>query len=74
MLVDWGQTPNVTEFGASRNLKMDLSLSAWSYRGVRFAWDGKPLTLPAISAQDAGNSTTIWASWIPVDHSASASP
>ncbi|MFL5824873.1 MAG: arylsulfotransferase family protein [Solirubrobacteraceae bacterium] len=62
-LIDWGYQPEVTEFGANGQVNMDLSLSRWSYRGLRFAWDGQPLTPPAISAQFTSTTTRLWASW-----------
>jgi hypothetical protein len=42
---------------------MDLSLSKWSYRGFRFAWDGQPTQPPALAAQRSGTGTDVWASW-----------
>jgi hypothetical protein len=42
---------------------MDLSLSGWSYRGFRFAWDGQPRQPPAIAAQSTTAGEDVWASW-----------
>jgi hypothetical protein len=62
-LIDWANVPEITEYGAAGQVDMDLSLSGWSYRGVRFSWDGQPTTPPSIAAQRQGNGTTVWASW-----------
>lgn len=63
-LIDWANTPEVTEYDSSgRDVKMDLSLSNWSYRGLRFAWDGQPTQPPAIASQRTASSTNVWASW-----------
>ena len=62
-LVDWANVPEITEYGSGGNVNMDLSLSNWSYRGLRFAWDGQPTQPPAIAAQRAGTGTNVWASW-----------
>jgi Arylsulfotransferase (ASST) len=64
MLIDWANIPEVTEYGPTgQDVRMDLSLSAWSYRGFRFAWDGQPSQPPALASQRAGSGTTVWASW-----------
>jgi hypothetical protein len=62
-LVDWANVPEITEFSPSGSVNMDLSLSGYSYRGFRFAWDGQPTQPPAIAAQHTGTGTTVWASW-----------
>jgi hypothetical protein len=63
-LIDWGEIPEVTEYGRSGGSpRMDLSLSDWSCRGYRFPWVGKPLTRPSIAASIAHGSTDVWASW-----------
>ena len=63
-LIDWANVPEITEYDSSgQQVKMDLSLSKWSYRGFRFAWDGQPTQPPAVAAQEAGTGTNIWASW-----------
>jgi len=63
VLVDWGTVREITEFGAARGVKMDLSLTTPTYRGLRFAWTGLPLTPPSIAASLGDGSTTVWASW-----------
>jgi hypothetical protein len=70
VLVDWGDAAQVTEFDSGGNVKMDLSLNnpMWtapglSYRGFRYAWDGQPLTPPAISAQAGPGGSQLWVSW-----------
>ena len=63
VLIDWGQTPGMTEFDARGQVRMDLSLSTWSYRGLRFPWVGKPLTRPSVAARSVGAGTEVWASW-----------
>jgi hypothetical protein len=63
-LIDWANVPEITEYDASGNtVKMDLSLSNWSYRGFRFAWDGQPTAPPSAAAQLASADFTLWASW-----------
>lgn len=63
-LIDWANFPEITEYDSSgRDVKMDLSLSNWSYRGFRFAWDGQPTQPPAVAAQGSGTGTNVWASW-----------
>lgn len=63
-IVDWANVPEVTEYDASgRDVKMDLTLSNWSYRGFRFAWDGQPTQPPAMASQRSGAGTDVWATW-----------
>jgi hypothetical protein len=64
MLIDWANNPTVTEYDNSgQNVKMELSLSNWSYRGFRFRWVGEPTTPPSAAAQRSGSGTNVWASW-----------
>lgn len=63
VLVDWANVPEITEYTASGQVAMDLSMSGASYRGFRFAWDGQPLTKPAVAASLQSTGTTVWASW-----------
>jgi hypothetical protein len=63
VLIEWANVPEVTEYTANGQVAMDLSMSDWSYRGFRFAWDGKPLTPPSASAQVSNGGTYVWASW-----------
>ncbi len=62
-LVDWGDVPEITEFGPSGGVRVDLTMANGSYRGFRFAWRGWPTTPPDISVQVRGGATRIWASW-----------
>jgi hypothetical protein len=63
-LIDWANVPRITEYDRTgREVKMDLSLSGWSYRGLRFAWDGEPTQPPALAARRTASGTRAWASW-----------
>ena len=64
VLIDWGTTPEVTEYAAGgRVVKLDLSLSFASYRAFQYRWVGRPLTPPAVAAASQGADTGVWASW-----------
>jgi hypothetical protein len=63
VLIDWGGVPEVTQYTADGAVRMDLSLSDWSYRAYRFPWVGLPLTRPAVAAQRTALGTDVWASW-----------
>src|SRR5205807_6465621 len=64
VLIDWGEVPEITEYRpAGGSPRMDLSLSNWSCRGLRFRWRGRPLTRPAVAAQRTPSGTAVWASW-----------
>jgi hypothetical protein len=62
-LVDWANVPEITEFSSTGSVDMDLTMSGFSYRGFRFAWDGQPTQPPSIAAQRSGTGTNVWASW-----------
>lgn len=63
-LIDWADHPEITEYDSTAGqVKMDLSLSGWSYRGYRFGWDGQPTQSPALAAQTTTSTTNLWASW-----------
>jgi Arylsulfotransferase (ASST) len=62
-LIDWANIPEITEYNSSGQDVMDLSLSGWSYRGYRWAWDGQPTQAPAVAAQPTATGTDVWASW-----------
>ena len=62
-LIDWGNDAQVSEFDPGGGLRMDLSLSNWSYRATRFAWVGRPLTRPAVAGHLTAAGTDVWASW-----------
>jgi hypothetical protein len=64
VVVDWALVPDITEYGSNGQVKMDLSLSQWSYRGLSFNWTGLPLTKPSIhTAVTKGANTYVWMSW-----------
>ena len=64
VVIDWANVPEITEYDASgTQVKMDLSLSNWSYRGFSFPWDGQPLTPPSAAAQVQQGTTRVWMSW-----------
>ncbi len=64
VVIDWANTPEITEYNSSGSqVKMDLSLSNWSYRGFSSPWVGLPLWPPSIAAQETSSGTNIWASW-----------
>jgi hypothetical protein len=63
VLVDWANIPEITEYDSAGDVKMDLSLSEASYRGVRYAWVGEPLTPPSVAVASAAGKTSVWASW-----------
>ncbi len=62
-LIGWGDIPEVTEYGPAGGVRMDLSLTNWSYRAFRFAWVGLPDTRPAAAAKRTAKGETIWVSW-----------
>jgi hypothetical protein len=63
-LVDWGTTPEVTEFDSSgRRMALDLSLSQASYRAFSFRWRGSPTTPPSVAGRHIAGGTEVWASW-----------
>lgn len=63
VLIDWGQTPVVSQYSAAGQTEMDLSLSRWSYRAFRFPWTGQPLTRPSVAGRRGPGRTQVWASW-----------
>ncbi len=63
MLVSWGVWPEVTEYSPTGAVKMDLSMTTASYRGLRFAWQGEPLTPPSIAATGVAGKPFVYASW-----------
>lgn len=63
-LVGYGDIAEATEYAASgRSVKMDLTLSAPSYRALRFPWTGQPTYPPAAAAKLQSGGTEVWASW-----------
>lgn len=63
VLIGWGQTPVISEYGPDGRIRMDVSLSRWSYRAFRFPWTGQPLTRPAVTGRREGGQTRVWVSW-----------
>ena len=64
VLVDWGSTPEVTEYAPTgRQIALDLSLSFPSYRAFESSWVGEPTSPPAVAARLQGTGTEVWASW-----------
>ena len=63
MLVGYGNFPEITEYSGVGHVLMDLSMSNYSFRGVRFAWDGRPTTRPDVAARLTNGQTKVWASW-----------
>ena len=63
-LVGYGDIPEATEYSANgRSVNMDLTLSAYSYRTLRFPWTGQPSWPPAVAAALQSGGTEVWASW-----------
>lgn len=63
VLAGWANFPQATEFSPAGNVLMDLSMTRFSYRTLRFAWDGQPLQPPAVAVSTGPGATTVWASW-----------
>jgi hypothetical protein len=62
----WGQQPYFSEFAASGAQIFDAHFvtPTSSYRAYRFAWNGQPLTRPAIGVATSPNgTTTAYGSW-----------
>jgi hypothetical protein len=51
ILIDWGQTPAISQYSGAGRAEVDLSLSGWSYRAYRLPWTGQPLTPPSVAAR-----------------------
>jgi hypothetical protein len=63
--VGWGAVPYFTEYTPDGQVLFDAYLPPGdqSYRGLRFAWDGRPATLPMLSIAGAGRARVAYASW-----------
>jgi hypothetical protein len=66
----WGQQAYFSEYDPSGNLIFDgrfvdagPGTPDSSYRAYRFAWNGTPVTLPAIAVVLQGSSTMVYVSW-----------
>jgi hypothetical protein len=63
-LVSWGHFAEITEFNASDQPNLDMSLSGFSYRVFRSPWTGTPNYPPAVaSSKGSGSAVTVYASW-----------
>jgi Arylsulfotransferase (ASST) len=66
-VVDYGGTPQISEYGSNGELLFDASLpyDMSSYRGYRFPWSGRPLSPPALLANlnNTGEETIVHMSW-----------
>jgi Arylsulfotransferase (ASST) len=66
-LVDYGGTPQISEYAANGALLFDASLpyDMSSYRGFRFPWNGRPASPPALLANlnNTGEETIVHMSW-----------
>jgi hypothetical protein len=66
-VVDYGGTPQISEYGSNGELLFDASLpyDMSSYRGFRFPWSGRPLSPPALLANlnNTGEETIVHMSW-----------
>lgn len=64
VLVGYGDVSEATEYGSGgRSVKMDLTVSAPSYRALRFRWTGQPTWPPTAAAKLQSGGTEVWASW-----------
>jgi hypothetical protein len=61
MIVGWGTSPYVTEFGPLGDVRFDATFpgGAWNYRAFRNTWVGEPASRPALAVKGA----TAYASW-----------
>jgi hypothetical protein len=65
VFVGYGSEPFFSEFSSRGKLLLDGSLPQddGTYRTYRFPWTGTPKTAPAVVAQRAGSSVSVFASW-----------
>lgn len=62
--IDWAENPEITEYNqAGTEVKMDMTLSNWSYRASFLPWSGYPTWRPNATAQASGGKTDVWMSW-----------
>jgi len=63
--VGWGEVPDFSELSATGQLLFDAHFPAGdqSYRDLRFAWTGAPVTKPAFTVQAIHGAGTVYASW-----------
>ncbi len=65
LVVGWGSSPYLSEYGPSHRLLLDgvFPGSDLSYRAIVERWVGLPLSPPAGAARRTGNGATVYASW-----------
>jgi hypothetical protein len=65
VFLGYGQRPYFTEFDAHGHEVFDAHFTAktTSYRAYRLAWNGDPLTRPAVAVRRSGPFLTLYASW-----------
>lgn len=63
-LAGWGNLPRLTEFADSGDVVLDMETSGYSYRALRYGWQGVPAAPPDIAAsRDVNGGLDVWASW-----------
>jgi Arylsulfotransferase (ASST) len=65
LIVSWGNTGVLSEFGADETWITDASMRCLTYRAFRFPWTGIPAIPPALTAGRLGKlgNVTLYASW-----------
>ncbi len=66
LFVGWGSQGRWSEFGPDGTLRYDAELADGydSYRVYRFAWHGRPATVPDVAARSqADGNTAVYVSW-----------
>ncbi|HEY0416604.1 MAG TPA: arylsulfotransferase family protein [Gaiellaceae bacterium] len=65
VVVGWGTSPYVTEFGPLGDVRLDATFDggAWNYRAFRDPWAGRPAHPPSIAVRRRGGSATVYASF-----------
>ncbi|MHB1861002.1 MAG: arylsulfotransferase family protein [Solirubrobacteraceae bacterium] len=65
VMVGWGQLPYLSEYSSAGKLLYAASLpeADESYRALRFAWTGMPLSKPSVAAIHARARTKVYMSW-----------
>jgi hypothetical protein len=62
-LIDWADASQVSEFGPSGDLRLDLKFDQLSYRGVRAVWHGVSDRPPDMVVQTPSGHPTAYVSW-----------
>ncbi len=65
VVVGWGTSPYVTEFGPLGDVLLDATFTggAWNYRAFSDAWTGRPAHPPSVAAVRRGANATVYASF-----------